>query len=274
MGRPDYPHPSPQGAEKQTGKQLLPPTQFRCPGHVLPRLKGAWATGPPSFPRAEATVLSPHPPPASTKDRRNQHGTQHIGKGLHAKTGSCQASRGAYHRRRPAGTPHLLPSPWDTLADKQPVFSIGLSVCPSESCLGFHTQHTSTSNQACCGPWERKRTNQFMGHPWGLTSQAPQLLQGDLSSPSASSKPPCVMPAPGSGALRNRAILTAPQPFSPHPPTPWPPGQRLPSQRSQTLTSPPLLLVQREANWTGGRRRKHCILGYSNRRRPFPLLSS
>lgn len=56
-------------------------------------------------------------------------------------------------------------------------------------------------------------------------------------------------------------------------PTPWPPAQWLPSQRPQFLPSLPLLLVQREANWTSGRRQKHCILGYSNGTCPFPLLS-
>lgn len=35
----------------------------------------------------------------------------------------------------------MLLSPWDTLADKQPVLSMGLRVCPSEICLGFHAQH-------------------------------------------------------------------------------------------------------------------------------------
>lgn len=117
---------------------------------------------------------SPQPPPTPSQHQGPgiQHGTQHIGKGLHAKTGSCQASRGAYHS--PAGAPHLLPSPWDTLADKQPVFSMGLRVCPSEICLGFHAQHPPhptppSPPQACGGPWERKQTNQVPGHPGALS---------------------------------------------------------------------------------------------------------
>lgn len=119
------------------------------------------------LPSAKATALSPHPPPASTRDRRNQHGTQHIGKGLHAKTGSCQASRGAYHRRQEPHTCSPLPGTrWLTssLLQHRP------ESLPQQKLPGLPCSAPPT-NQACGGPWERKQTNQFTGIPEALSHQ-------------------------------------------------------------------------------------------------------
>lgn len=266
--RPDHNAPAPRG-QINKDEQLPPPALLRCHGRILSP-GSAWRgleDLPSILPGAEATALSLPPAAANTKAQKDQRGTKHLLRGYMQIPSSAKQAEGLIITdcaQWGAQTCSPLPG-------KRWLTSTCLHTCPrvspSEICLGFHA-HASPSLR------------------WPLGAEADKLTHGAspelCTSPTAPAGRPLLPPQqPGSPTCNAspRLRCTQRQGHPHHPlallptPTPWPPAQWLPSQRPQFLPSLPLLLVQREANWTSGRRQKHCILGYSNGTCPFPLLS-
>lgn len=118
--RPDHNAPAPR---EQTNKdeQLPPLALLRCRGPILSPPLSLEGPGRPALHPPRGRGHSPQPPPSCSQHQGPEGSAWYktFVNGLHANTIFCQASRGAYyHRLCPVGGPDLLPSPWETLADK------------------------------------------------------------------------------------------------------------------------------------------------------------
>ena len=214
LERPDHIAPAPR-EQRNKEEQLLPPALLRCHGHTLSPSSACRGLEdlPSILPGAKATALSLHPPAANTKARKDQHGTKHLLTGYMQIPSSAKQAEGLIitdcAQWEPQTCSPLPGKRWLTSS----LSHTCLRVSPSEICLGFHA-HAPPSLRWPLGAEADKSIHG--ASPELCTSPTPPA--GRPLLPLSILEAPHAMPAPGSGALRDRAIPTTPQPFSPPPP--------------------------------------------------------
>lgn len=139
---------------------------------------------------------------------------------LHANLSATHAGGSSSHRRT-GWEPWTRSSPWETLADKQPVFSTCLNVWPRGICLGFQKLPCAMSPEPAAGPGGGSGQTNSPGITAALSRQ-PRLRHGDLRTLSTL-ETLSSMPASGSDTPKHRGHPNSPA-LLPSP-THWPPGQ-------------------------------------------------
>lgn len=172
-------------------------------------LRSAWASlsvlpawGPGTFtPSAQGQLLpalSFYPPqPAPGPETRV---APHTRDELHANLSATPAGGARHHTDRS--------SPWETRADKLPVFSTCLHACPGGICLGFQKLPCAMSPEPAVGPGGGSGQTNSAGIPAALPRQ-PRLRHGDPRTPSTP-ETLSAMPASGSDTPKHRGLLPTP----------------------------------------------------------------
>nr|KAF6330242.1 hypothetical protein mMyoMyo1_012244 [Myotis myotis] len=164
----------------------------------------------PSFPPG-GRERSLHPPRGSfcqpsASTHRSQHRPEtqvvpNISDELHANLSATQAGGSSSHRHT-GWEPWTRSSPWETLADKQPVFSTCLNVWPGGICLGFQELPCAMSPEPAVGPGGGSGQTNSPGITAALSRQR-RLWHGDLRTLSTL-ETLSSMPASGSDTPKHR----------------------------------------------------------------------